>query len=179
MNHVKRIVGISLLALLLLAGCSRNPAGKPTPASATSLPSETSTAVAEFVETPTLGSPSATPTSAITDTPTAQPFTEADVTDAMDVVRDFLGKLSSGEYRAAYGQLLTTGGQERLSELVLGRLALSNPHISYFELLGAEPTADHLAVDVVWRESSRRPGRPGNSAGACVAGSPRWRSASG
>ena len=41
MDHVKRIVGMGLLALLLLAGCSRNPAGRPTPASATSLPSET------------------------------------------------------------------------------------------------------------------------------------------
>jgi hypothetical protein len=76
------------------------------------------------------------------------------VTGALNLVTDFLGKLASGEYRAAYGQLLTTGGQERLAELVLGRLALSNPHISYFELLGAEPEADHLAVDVVWRESS-------------------------
>ena len=153
MNHVKRIVGMGLLALLLLAGCSRNPAGRPTPASATSLPSETLTAVAVSVETPTLVSPSATPTAAVTDTPTTQPFTEEDVTSALDVVRDFLGKLSSGEYRVAYGRLLTTGGQERLAELVLGRLALSNPRISYFELLGSEPAADHLAVDVAWRET--------------------------
>ncbi len=153
MNHVKRIVGIGLLALLLLAGCSRNPAGRPTPASATSLPSETVTAVAVSVETPALVSPSATPTTAVTDTPTTQPFTEEDVTSALDVVRDFLGELSSGEYRAAYGRLLTTGGQERLAELVLGRLALSNPRISYFELLGAESATDHVAVDVLWRET--------------------------
>ena len=153
MNHVKRIVGMGLLALLLLAGCSRNPAGRPTPASATSLPSETLTAVAVSVETPATVAPSATPTAAVTDAPTTQPFSEADATGALDVVRDFLGKLSSGEYRVAYGRLLTTGGQERLAELVLGRLALNNPHISYFELLGAEPVADHLAVDVVWRET--------------------------
>ena len=153
MNHVKRIVGVGLLALLLLAGCSRSPAGRPTPASATSLPSETSTAVAVSVETPALVSPSATPTTAVTDTPTTQPFTEEDVTSALDVVRDFLGKLSSGEYRVAYGRLLTAGGQEKLAELVLGRLALNNPRISYFELLGAEPVADRVAVDVVWRET--------------------------
>lgn len=150
MNDVKRIVGLGLLALLLLAGCSRNPAGKPTPASATTLPPEIST----VVETPAQVLPSATPTISVTDTPATQPFTEADVNKALDVVRDFLGKLSSGEYRAAYGQLLTTGGQERLSELVLGRLALNNPHMSYFELLGAEPVADHVAVDVMWRETS-------------------------
>ncbi len=141
---------MGLLALLLLAGCSRSPEGRPTPASATSLPSETST----VVEAPTLVPPSATPTVSVTDTPTAQPFTEEEVTGALDVVNDFLGKLSSGEYRVAYGQLLTTGGQERLAELVLGRLALSNPHISYFELLDAKPAGERVAVDVVWRETS-------------------------
>jgi hypothetical protein len=153
MNHVKRIVGMGLLALLLLAGCSRNPSGRPTPASATSLPSETLTAVVVSIETPAVVSPSATPTAVVTVTPTTQPFTEEDVASALDVVQDFLGQLSSGEYRVAYGRLLTTGGQEKLAELVLGRLALSNPRISYFELLGAEPSADRVAVDVVWRET--------------------------
>ena len=153
MDHVKRIVGMGLLALLLLAGCSRNPAGRPTPASATSLPSETLAAVVVPIELPASVSPSATSTAVVTVTPTTQPFTDEDVASALDVVQDFLGKLSSGEYRVAYGRLLTTGGQEKLAELVLGRLALSNPRMSYFELLGAEPSADRVAVDVVWRET--------------------------
>ena len=163
---------MGLLALLLLAGCSRNPAGRPTPASATSLPSETLTAVAVSVETPASVSPSATPTAAVTDTPTTQPFTEEDVTSALDVVQDFLGKLSSGEYRVAYGRLLTTGGQEKLAELVLGRLALNNPRISYFELLGAEPVRRSRGCGRSLARNNRRSGRPGNSAGACAGSSP-------
>jgi hypothetical protein len=77
------------------------------------------------------------------------------------VVRDFLARLATGEYRVAYGSLLTTGGQQRLADLVLGRLALSNPHISFFELLGSQPANGRIAVDVVWRETFEGQGELG------------------
>jgi hypothetical protein len=149
---ITRIVvpGVLLMALLL-AGCQTPPAG-PTPAP-TLLPSnETATVEA----TPTQEQP--TPTQG---PPTAEPVTEADLDAALAVVRSFLAQLATGDYRAAYGTQLTTGGQQRLADLVLGRLALENPHISFFELLGAQPVDQRIAVDVVWRETFEGQGELG------------------
>lgn len=139
------LLGLLAMALVVAAACSRQPEGEPSPAPAT----PTSAAATDQPTAP----PTDTPPLAPTDTPAPPPITEAEVDAALATVRDFLGKLSTGEYREAYGAYLTTAGQERLAELVLGRLALSNPHISFFELLGAEPQGDRVAVDVLWRES--------------------------
>ena len=150
MNKIKQMVvpGVLVLALLL-AGCQTPPDG-PTPA-----PSETATVEA----TPTEAPP--TPTLEPPPLPTAEPVTEADLDASLDVARDFLARLSAGEYRVVYGSLLTTGGQQRLADLVLGRLALSNPHISFFELLGSQPADGRIAVDVVWRETFEGQGELG------------------
>jgi len=150
MNKIKQMVAPGVLVLaLLLAGCQTPPDG-PTPA-----PSETATVEA----TPTEAPP--TPTLAPPPLPTAEPVTEADLDASLDVARDFLARLSSGEYRVVYGTLLTTGGQQRLADLVLGRLALSNPHISFFELLGSQPAEGRIAVDVIWRETFEGQGELG------------------
>ena len=147
MRNVRKMFVLGLLAALLVlaTACNRQPEGEPSPVPATPTPVE---ATAEPAEAPT-----DTPTLAASDTPTAPPITEAEVDAALATVRDFLGRLSTGEFREAYGSQLTTAGQERLSELILGRLALSNPHISFFELLGAEPLDDRISVEVVWRET--------------------------
>ncbi len=150
MKTIKQIVvpGV-LVLLLLLAGCQTPPEG-PTPA-----PIETATVEASPTEAPP------TPTLAPTPLPTAEPVTEADLDASLEVARDFLAKLATGEYRVAFGSLLTTGGQQRLADLVLGRLALSNPHISFFELLGSQPAQGRIAVDVVWRETFEGQGELG------------------
>lgn len=152
MRKVKRLIGPGLLVLLLVAGCSRNPAGEPTPTTVPAAPTESPTP-APVVDTPTSQPPTATPTTASTPTSTPIPVTESDLENALQIARDFLAKLADGGFREVYGSLLTTAGQERLAELVLGRLSLTNPHISYFELLGAEPVDDGIAVDVTWQES--------------------------
>lgn len=97
--------------------------------------------------------PSAIPTQDATATPTTAPPSEEEVAAALDLVQDFLGRLADGGFREVYGSLLTTAGQQRLADLVLGRLALTDPHISYFEILGAVPIESRIAVDVVWQES--------------------------
>jgi hypothetical protein len=150
MKLIKQTVvpGVLVLALLL-AGC-QNPPNEPTPA-----PSETATVEASPTEAPP------TPTLGPTPLPTAEPVTEADLDASLDVTRDFLARLATGEYRVAYGSLLTTGGQQRLADLVLGRLALSDPHISFFELLGSQPADDRIAVDVIWRETFESQGELG------------------
>jgi hypothetical protein len=150
MKLIKQTVvpGVLVLALLL-AGC-QNPPNEPTPA-----PSETATVEASPTEAPP------TPTLGPTPLPTAEPVTEADLDASLDVTRDFLARLATGEYRVAYGSLLTTGGQQRLADLVLGRLALSDPHISFFELLGSQPADDRIAVDVIWRETFEGQGELG------------------
>ena len=147
MSNYRKLLVLGLLAALLVlaAACNRQPEGEPSPVPATVAPVEATDA-----PPPT---PADTPTLSPSDTPTSLPVTDADVDRALTVVRDFLGQLSTGAYREAYGSRLTTAGQERLSELILGRLALSNPHISFFELLGAEPQGDRISVDVVWRET--------------------------
>lgn len=147
MRNGRKLFVLGLLAtmLVLAVACNRQPEGEPSPVPATPTSVEATT---EPVETP-----ADTPTVAASDTPTSLPVTETDVDAALVLVRDFLGKLSTGEYREAYGTQLTTAGKERLSELILGRLALSNPHISYFELLGAEPLEDRISVEVLWRET--------------------------
>jgi hypothetical protein len=142
------VPGVLVLALLL-AGCQTPPNG-PTPA-----PSETATVEVSPTEAPP------TPTLGPTPLPTAEPVTEADLDASLDVARDFLAKLATGEYRIAYGSLLTTGGQQRLADLVLGRLALSDPHISFFELLGSQPANGRIAVDVIWRETFEGQGELG------------------
>lgn len=155
MNMIQRKVVPGMLALaLLLAGCQTPPSG-PTPASTTAPPSET--AIVEA--TP----PQAPPTATVgpTATPTGVPFTEADLEGSLQVAQDFLARLATGDYRSAYGSLLSTQGQQRLADLVLGRLALSNPHISFFELLGAEPANERIAVDVVWLETFEGQGEVG------------------
>jgi hypothetical protein len=150
MKMIKLIVAPCVLVLaLLLAGCQTPPSG-PTPA-----PVETATTEATPMEAPP------TPTPGPTALPTEEPVAEADLDAALDVVRDFLARLATGEYRVAYGSLLTTGGQQRLADLVLGRLALSNPHISFFELLGSQPANGRIAVDVVWRETFEGQGELG------------------
>jgi hypothetical protein len=79
-------------------------------------------------------------------------------------VRDFLTGLSTSDFRQVYATLLTTSGQQRLADLVLGRLALANPRISYFELLGAEAADGRIAVDVSWEESYEGQGLVGRQA---------------
>ncbi len=149
MKAIKQMVLPGMLVLaLLLAGCQTAPDG-PAPA-----PSETTTVVASPTEAPT---PSPEPTA----TPTVEPVTEADLDASLDVARDFLARLATGEYRIVYGTLLTTGGQQRLADLVLGRLALSNPSISFFELLGSQPAQGRIAVDVIWRETLEGQGELG------------------
>ncbi|HSN78129.1 MAG TPA: hypothetical protein VL334_23900 [Anaerolineae bacterium] len=150
MKTINQLVvpGVLVLALLL-AGCQTPPPG-PTPA-----PGETATVEASPTEAPP------TPTLGPTPLPTAEPVTEADLDASLDVARDFLARLATGDYRVAYGTLLTTGGQQRLADLVLGRLALSNPHISFFELLGSQPADGRIAVDVVWRETFEGQGELG------------------
>ena len=147
MFNAKKMFVLGLLAALLVlaAACNRQPEGEPSPVPATVAPIEATDEPAT--------TPADTPTLSPSDTPTTPPITEAEVDAALVTVRDFLGKLSTGAYREAYGSQLTTAGQEQLSELILGRLALSNPHISFFELLGAEPLGDRISVDVVWRET--------------------------
>ncbi|MEZ4770252.1 MAG: hypothetical protein R2844_17720 [Caldilineales bacterium] len=139
------VLGLLAALLVVAAACNRQPEGEPSPVPATPTSAEV-TAEPEVT-------PADTPTLAPSDTPTSPPITDADVEAALATVRDFLGKLSTGAYRDAYGSQLTTAGQERLSQLILGRLALSNPHISFFELLGAEPQGDRISVEVVWRET--------------------------
>ncbi len=99
-------------------------------------------------------------------------MTEADLDASLDVARDFLARLSAGEYRVVYGSLLTTGGQQRLADLVLGRLALSNPHISFFELLGSQPADGRIAVDVIWRETFEGQGELGTQEATVLPGPP-------
>lgn len=142
------VPGVLVLALLL-AGCQNPPSG-PTPA-----PVETVTVEASPTEAPP------TPTLEPTPLPAVTPFSEADLDAALDVVRDALAKLSTGDYRVVYGSLLTTAAQQQLADLVLGRLALDNPHISFFEMLGAQPAEDRIAVDVVWRETFEGQGEVG------------------
>ncbi len=154
MKVSKRIVApVVLVAALLLASCQQPPAE---PTSAPLPPASATTTVP-----PTPAEATATPTTAATATPTLEPVSEADVEASLARTRDFLARLSTGDFRAAYGALLTTGGQQRLADLVLGRLALANPHISYFELLGAEPEDQRIAVDVVWRETFEGQGEVG------------------
>lgn len=145
MKLTKRMVlsGV-LVSALLLAGC-RTPSDKPTP---------TPTPPVEIVtETPPTLTPEPSPTGA--------PISEQDIQAALKQAEAFLAGLSTGEYRNVYGTLLTTNGQEKLADLVLGRLALANPHISYFELLGAEPLDGRVAANVIWRESSDEQGEVG------------------
>ena len=139
------VLGVLAALLVLAAACNRQPKGEPSPVPATPTSVEATTEPAV--------TPADTATVSPSDTPTSLPVTQADVDAALTIVRDFLGKLSTGAYREAYGTQLTTAGQERLSELILGRLALSNPHISFFELLGAEPLGDRISVEAVWRET--------------------------
>jgi hypothetical protein len=157
MRNVKRNIGLGLLVvliLLLVAGCGRPPEVEPTAVPAPSTPvDETPNADIEPTDTSTPAEPTDTPTSKTTPTDTPVPISETDLDGALQVVRDFLAGLAQGEYRDVYGSLLTTVGQQQLADLVLGRLALTNPHISYFELLGAEPAGDRIAVDVVWQET--------------------------
>ncbi len=141
-----------LVAALLLTAC-QNPPAEPTPV-ATLLPASETT-IAQPAP------PEATPTSTQAPAPTAEPVSEADVETSLARTRDFLARLSTGDFRAAYGALLTTEGQQRLADLVLGRLALANPHISYFELLGAQPDAGRVAVNVLWRETFEGQGEVG------------------
>lgn len=154
MKVIKRIATpVVLVAALLLASCQKPPA-EPTSAP---LPPVSATTTVQ----PTPAEATSTPTAAATATPTLEPLSEADVDASLSRTRDFLARLSTGDFRAAYGALLTTGGQQRLADLVLGRLALANPHISYFELLGAEPEDQRIAVDVVWRETFEGQGEVG------------------
>jgi len=154
MKVIKRIAGpVVLVAALLLASCQKPPA-EPTSAP---LPPVSATTTVQ----PTPSEATSTPTAAATATPTLEPVSEADVEASLARTRDFLARLSTGDFRAAYGALLTTGGQQRLAELVLGRLSLANPHISYFELLGARPEDQRVAVDVVWRETFEGQGEVG------------------
>lgn len=139
----------ALILLLLMAGCNRGRTPEPT-----SEPTATPTVVPSDTPTPR---PTATPTPApptFTPTSTTVPITDADLEGALDLVSQALTKLAEGNFREVYGSYLTVAGQQRLADLVLGRLALSNPHISYFELLGAEMVdKEAIAVDVVWQET--------------------------
>ncbi len=147
MKKLKQTVWpMALVLAFLLAGCQTPPSG-PTPAPTSDTPIETTT----VATAPLQASP--TPTSGPTVTPTGEPVTEEDIDASLAVARDFVARLSTGDYRAVYGSLLTTEGQQRLADLVLGRLALANPHISYFELLGSQPAGQRIAVDVLWRET--------------------------
>ncbi len=154
MKAIKRLVvpGV-LVAALLLAGC-QNPPAEPTPAATLPPTSETTT----VQPTPSEAAPTAT----LEPAPTSEPVSEADIEASLATTRDFLARLSTGDYRAAYGALLTVAGQERLADLVLGRLALADPHISYFELLGAQPDEQRIAVDVLWRETFEGQGEVGS-----------------
>lgn len=154
MKAIKRIVvpGV-LVAALLLAGC-QNPPAEPTPAATLPPTSETTTVQPAPSE--------AAPTATLEPAPTSEPVSEADIEASLATTRDFLARLSTGDYRAAYGALLTVAGQERLADLVLGRLALADPHISYFELLGAQPDEQRIAVDVLWRETFEGQGEVGS-----------------
>lgn len=149
MRIVNKLHGpvLVVLALLLIAGCSQNPQGGPTARPEPAVVDQTTT-----VAPAASPSPTPSPTLAPTATLTAIPPTQADLDAALSVVRNFMAQLSEGRFREAYGALLTTAGQQRLADLVLGRLALKNPHISYFEVLGAEPVGDQIAVDIVWQE---------------------------
>ncbi len=155
MKQIKRMVvpGVLVMALLL-TGCQLLPGG-PTPVPTSPSPIETTTVEVTQPEAPPI------PTLGPTPLPTAEPVTEADLDASLDVVRSLLAQLAAGDYRLAYGTLLTTGGQQRLADLVLGRLALSNPHISFFELLGAQPADRRIAVDVIWRETFEGQGELG------------------
>lgn len=146
-KQIKKSLGLSLLVLTLLAsGCNRNEPVGPSPATTVTL------SIASTPATET------TSPSAATSEPTAAPVTQADLDTALQITRQMLTQLSDGDYRSVYGSLLTTAGQQRLAELILGRLALSNPHISFFELLGAQPTGERVAVDVTWREQGEGQG---------------------
>ena len=138
------------LAILLLVGCSAPPPGQPTPAPITAAPTETLTTGSTATSTP---SPAPAPTEVPTPTTTSLPITEADLESSLQTVREAMTLLAEGEFRQVYGSYLSTGGQQRLAELILGRLALPNPHISFFELLGAEPTQAGVAVDLTWQET--------------------------
>lgn len=153
MKAVKLWFAIALGAtvLALAAGCSRPPAGQPTPAPEVTAPATPTEELPQLTATPT--EVLDTPTPAPTATPTTPPVTQADLDAGLALVRNFLAQLAAGEFRAVYGSLLTTAGQQRLADLVLGRLALSNPRISFFEVLGAEPVSGRIAVDVVWEET--------------------------
>ncbi|MER2600628.1 MAG: hypothetical protein ABTQ73_14005 [Caldilineales bacterium] len=135
MKRIKQLVGLSVLATaLLLAGC-RNSAGEPTPAP---IPTIADTVVAQLETTVP---------------PAPAPVTQADLDAALSSAGTLLAELANGGYREVYGTLLTADGQQKLGDLVLGRLALANPHISFFELNGAEPVDDRIAVEAVWRET--------------------------
>ncbi len=149
------VVPVALVLALLLAGCQTPPSG-PTPAPTSDTPIETTT----VATAPPQASP--TPTSGPTVTPTGEPITEEDIDASLAAVQDFLARLSTGDYRAVYGSMLTTEGQQRLADLVLGRLALANPHISFFELLGSQPDGQRIAVDVLWRETFEGQGDVGS-----------------
>lgn len=146
MKTIRQLVVPGLLVLALLVTSCQSPPSGPTPAPVTSPSSPPAIVDAMPTEAPA-------PTDEPTPLPATTPVTEADLDASLDVVRDALAKLATGEYRAVYGSLLTTAAQQRLADLILGRLALSNPHISFFELLGAQPVDERIAVDVVWRET--------------------------
>ncbi|MEA3336113.1 MAG: hypothetical protein U9R25_09415 [Chloroflexota bacterium] len=153
MRIVLRILALGLLlpALLLLAGCSSTPEVEPTLVPPTSAPVETPEA---DTPTPVPPKPTKESTATPTSTPSAVPLADSDLEIGMETAHDFLTGLAGGEFRGVYGSLLTTSGKEKLADLVLGRLALANPHISFFEVLGAEPTADRqVAVNVLWQET--------------------------
>lgn len=154
-----------LLVVLALAGCVQ---GGTLPSSPVvqpgQTPSVTGAAPVASIPADAAGTPSSTtqeqgavatagPAQGATATPTTAPPSEVEVAAALDLVQDFLGQLADGGFREVYGSLLTTAGQQRLADLVLGRLALTDPHISYFEILGAVPVESRIAVDVVWQES--------------------------
>ena len=153
MRNVKRFNGLGLLvvlAILLMAGCSPPPPGQPTPTPAASVPTDTPTIEPTITSLP---APTLAPTVVSTPTETPIPITEADLEISLQAVREFMTLLAQGEFRQVYGSYLSTAGQQRLAELILGRLALPNPHVSFFELLGAEPAQDGVAVDLTWQET--------------------------
>lgn len=152
-----------LALLLLIAGCSRNPQGELTPTLTTVEPTQTLAPLPTDTSSATQP-PTSVPTPQGTDTPTVVPVTQAELDTGLQVARAFLAGLSAGDFRQVYASLLTTAGQQRLADLVLGRLALTNPRISYFELLGAEAASDRIAVDVSWEESYEGQGLVGRQA---------------
>jgi hypothetical protein len=154
MRTVKQRIGLGwLLVFLLMASCSRPPEVEQSPEPATSTPVETATVVIEPTDTPSQEIPETTPAVVETDTPTVESIDQPDLDNALEVVRSFLAGVAQGEFRTVYGSLLTTVGQRQLADLLLGRLALENPYVSYFELVGAEPLDGRIAVDAVWEES--------------------------